>query len=103
MEIWKRFLMGRNELVRTKIETLNAVDETFMKSVDLERDLISEDNRSLTFFSELEKSISIKALGHKHNFEEPSDPNQKSSSFISKKGRRYGSEKHYVGKVRWWL
>ena len=36
MEIWKRFLTERNELFRTKMETGNAVDETFMKSVDLE-------------------------------------------------------------------
>ena len=34
MEIWKRFLTERNKLFRTKIETLNAVNETFMKSVN---------------------------------------------------------------------
>ena len=77
MEIWKRFLTERNELFRTKIETLNAVDETFMKSVNLVRDLISEDNRSLTFFSELEKSITIKAMRHKHNIEEPKTAQKK--------------------------
>ena len=69
MEIWKRFLTERNELFRTKNETLNVVDDTFMKSVDLVRDLISEDNRPLTFLSELEKSITINALGHKRNIE----------------------------------
>jgi len=77
MEIWKRFLTERNELFRTKIETVNAVDETFMKSVNLVRDLISEDNRSLTFFSELEKSITIKAWGHKHNIEETKSAQKK--------------------------
>ena len=62
MEIWKRFLTARNELFRTENETLNAVNESFMKAVDSVRDLISEDNPSLTFFSELEKSITLKAL-----------------------------------------
>jgi hypothetical protein len=71
MEIWKRFLTERNELFRTKDETVNLVDDTFKMSVNLVRDLISEDNRSLTFFSELEKSITIKASGHKHKNEEP--------------------------------
>ena len=71
MEIWKRFLTERNELFRTKNETVNLVDDTFKMSVNLVRDLISEDNRSLTFFSELEKSITIKASGHKHKNEEP--------------------------------
>ena len=66
MEIWKRFLTERNELFQTKIETVNIVDEIFMKAVDSVRHLISEDNSSLTFFSELEKSITIKASGHKH-------------------------------------
>ena len=70
MEIWKRFLTARNELFRTENETLNTVDESFMKAVDSVRDLISEDNPSLTFFSELEKSITIKALGQKQNAEE---------------------------------
>jgi len=34
MEIWKRFLTARKELFRTENETLNAVDESFMKAVD---------------------------------------------------------------------
>ena len=34
MEIWKRLLTARNELFRTENETLNAVDESFMKAVD---------------------------------------------------------------------
>jgi len=71
MEIWKRFLTERNELFQTKDETLNLVEDTFQRSVNQVRDLISEDNRSLTFFSELEKSITIKASGHKHKNEEP--------------------------------
>ena len=33
--------------------------------------MISEDNRPLNFFSELEKSITIKVSGHKHKNEEP--------------------------------
>jgi len=57
MEIWKRFVTERNELWQTKDETVNLVDDTFKMSVNLVRDLISEGNRSLTFFSELEKSI----------------------------------------------
>ena len=44
MEIWKRFLTARNELFQTENETLNTVDESFMKTVDSVRDLISGDN-----------------------------------------------------------
>ena len=73
MGIWKRFLTARNELFRTENKTLNAVDESFMKAVDSVRDLISEDNPSLTFFSELEKSITIKVLGQTQNAEETED------------------------------
>ena len=76
MEIWKRILTARNELFRTENETLNTVDESFMKAVDSVRDLISEDNPSLTFFSELEKSITIKALWKKQNAEEIEERNQ---------------------------
>ena len=65
MEIWKRFLMARNELFKAENETLKTVDEIVMKAVDSVQDLISEDNSSLTFFSELEKSIALKALGQK--------------------------------------
>ena len=60
-EIWKRFLMARNDLFKTENETLNAVDEVFMKAVHTVRDLKNEDNSLLTFFSGLEKSITIKA------------------------------------------
>ena len=49
MEIWKRFLMARNELFTTKKETLNTVDDNFMKAVQTVRDLITEDDPSLTF------------------------------------------------------
>ena len=38
-----------------------------MKAVDSVRDLITEDNLSLTFFSESENSITIKALGQKQH------------------------------------
>ena len=33
MEVWKRFLMARNELFTTKKETLNTVDDNFMKTI----------------------------------------------------------------------
>ena len=33
MEIWKRFLMARNELFKAEKETLNTVNELFMKAV----------------------------------------------------------------------
>ena len=36
--------MARNELFTTKKETLNAVDDNFMKAVQTVRDLITEDN-----------------------------------------------------------
>jgi len=62
MEIWQRFLMARNELFKAE-KTLSTLDELFMKAVQTVRDLINEDNSSLTFFSELEKSITKKALG----------------------------------------
>jgi len=77
IEIWKRFLTERNELFRTKDETLNLVDDTFIKSVDLVRDLISKGNQPLTFFSELEKSITAKATGPKNNNEEPKSAQKK--------------------------
>ena len=63
MEVWKIFLMARNELFKAANETLNAVDESFMKAVHTVRDLINENNSSLSFFSELEKSITNKASG----------------------------------------
>ena len=71
MEIWKRFLTERNELFQTKDETLNLVEDTFQRSVNQVRDLISEENRYLTFNSEMEKSITAKASGPKHNTEQP--------------------------------
>ena len=63
MEVWKRFLMARNELFKAANETLNAVDESFMKAVHTVRDLINENNTLLSFFLELEKSITKKASG----------------------------------------
>ena len=52
---------------------LNTVDELFMNAIHTVRDLINEDNLSLTFFSELEKNITKKALGQKQNAEEIED------------------------------
>ena len=89
MEIWKRFLTERNELFRTKDETLNLVDDTFIKSVDLVRDLISKGNQPLTFFSELEKSITAKATGPKNNNEEPKSAQKK----LAKENSRYPLQK----------
>jgi hypothetical protein len=63
MEIWKRFLMARNELFKAENETLNTVDKLFMKAVDTVRDLINENSSSLSFFLELEKTITKKASG----------------------------------------
>ena len=59
-----------------------------MKAVDSVRDLISEDNPSLTFFSELEKSITIKASGRKQNAEEIEEK-QTSKKRLAKENLRY--------------
>ena len=67
MEIWKRFLMARNELFKAENEMLNTVDELFMKAVHTVQDLINEDNLSLTFFLELEKSITKKHRDKNNN------------------------------------
>ena len=48
-EIWKRFLISRDEIFKT--------DEKIFISAITVRELIHEDNTSLTFYSELEKSI----------------------------------------------
>ena len=63
MEIWNFFLMVRNKLFKTENETLNTENEKFMKAVKTVQYLITEDNSSLTFFLELEKSVTKKALG----------------------------------------
>ena len=64
MEIWKRFLMARDELFRkAENETLNTADEAFKEAVYTVRELINENNVSLSFFSELEKPITKKASG----------------------------------------
>jgi len=57
-EIWKRFLMARDEIFKTE-------DKIFMKAIKTVRELIHEDNSSLTFYSELEKSITKEALEQK--------------------------------------
>ena len=62
-EIWKIFLMARNKLFKAENETLNTVEELFVKAIHTVRDLMNEDNLSLTFFLELEKSITKKASG----------------------------------------
>ena len=63
LEIWKRFLMARDELFKTENETLHTENEKLMNAVKTVRDLITEDNSSLTFFLELEKSITKEASG----------------------------------------
>ena len=63
MEIWKRFLMARDDLFKTENETLNTENEKFRIAILTVQDLITEDNSSLTFFSELEKSITKEASG----------------------------------------
>ena len=50
MEVWKRFLMARNNLFTTKKEMLNVVDDNFMRAVQTVRNLFSEGNPSLIFF-----------------------------------------------------
>ena len=67
MEVWKRFLMARNELFKAANETLKADDESFMEAVHTVRDSINENNTTLSFFSELEKSITKEASGQNNN------------------------------------
>ena len=61
----EKIFNGKKQIIQTKNETLNAVDDSFMKAIQTVRDLITEDNSSLTFFSELEKSITKEASGQK--------------------------------------
>ena len=56
-EIWKRFLIARDEIFKT--------DEKIFISAVTVRELIHEDNTSLTFNSELEKSITKEAVVQK--------------------------------------
>ena len=49
--------MARDDIYTARDEICNTEDEKFMKVVKTVRDLIIEDNASLTFFSELEKFI----------------------------------------------
>jgi len=120
MEVWKRFLMARNELFKAANETLKADDESFMKAVHTVRDSINENNTTFSFFSKLEKSITKKASGQKQqqtatkekktsqktstnkkfkvpfakkNSEEK-DPNRKRFFFISRDGKYPGTEKY---------
>ena len=58
LEIWKRFLMARNEVFKTKLEK-------FMEAIVTVRELIRENNVTLAFYSELEKSITKDILGEK--------------------------------------
>ena len=56
--------MARDELFRkAENETLNTADEAFKEAVYTVQELINENNVSLSFFSELEKSITKKASG----------------------------------------
>ena len=56
-EIWRRFMMARDEMFKTN-------DKIFMSAVTV-RDLIHEDNTSLTFYSELGKSITKEPMEQK--------------------------------------
>ena len=56
-EIWKRFLIARDEIFKT--------DEKILISAVTVRELIHEDNTSLTFYSELEKSITKETVVQK--------------------------------------
>ena len=50
IEIWKRFIYKRDELFKN-------ADAKFTQAIKLVRELIHEDNTSLSFHSEIEKSI----------------------------------------------
>ena len=56
-EIWKRFLIARDEIFKTDMKK-------FISAVTV-RELIHEDNTSLTFYSELEKNITKEAVVQK--------------------------------------
>ena len=56
-EIWKRFLTARDEIFKT--------DEKILISAVTVRELIHEDNTLLTFYSELEKSITKETVVQK--------------------------------------
>ena len=56
-EIWKRFLIARDEIFKT--------DEKIFISAVTVRELIHEDNTPLTFYSELEKSITKETVVQK--------------------------------------
>ena len=56
-EIWKRFLIARDEIFKT--------DEKIFISAVTVRELIHEDNTALTFYSELEKSITKETVVQK--------------------------------------
>ena len=61
LEIWKRFLMARNEVFKTK-------KEKFVEAIETVRELIRENNVTLTFNSELDKSLTKKYIGRKTNY-----------------------------------
>ena len=81
-EIWKRFLIARDEIFKT--------DEKIFISAVTVRGLIHEDNTSLTFYSELEKNITKEALvqtnGHKSGktYNTEKTPKEKIQSTICK-------------------
>ena len=50
IEIWKRFIYKRDELFKN-------ADAKLIQGIKLVRELIHEDNTSLSFYSEVEKSI----------------------------------------------
>ena len=98
-EVWKRFLMARNELFKAANETLNADDESFMKAVHTVRDSINENNTTLSFFSELEKSIITKASGQKQQQTATKENNTSQKRFKVPFAKKNSEEKIPTKKV----
>ena len=101
--------MARDEIFKTE-------DKTFMNAIKTVRELIHEDNSSLTFYSELEKSITKEALEQKQTVinqeNETMQKKLKKRKFkvpyarknedtkIPFDGKYHGTERHFVGKIR---
>ena len=99
MEVWKRFLMARNELFKAANETLKADDESFMKAVHTVRDSINENNTTLSFFSELEKSITKDASGQKQQQTAKKENNTSQKKFKVPFAKKNSEEEIPTGKV----
>ena len=78
MEIWKRFLIARDEIFKT--------DEKIFISAVTVQELIHEDNTSLTFYSELEKSITKETVLQKQT--------------VTKQEKTYNAEKTSKKKIQ---